>query len=63
MSYDPRCCIHTPECIHSLPEVFEGEGRPCNQPTGALANVLAAVIELGRAWKVKLYGVFHWIGE
>ena len=32
MSYDPRRCHHTPECDHSLHEVFDAE-PPWLDPT------------------------------
>jgi uncharacterized Fe-S cluster protein YjdI len=32
ITWDPRRCIHTAECIHSLPEVFDTERRPWIDP-------------------------------
>jgi uncharacterized Fe-S cluster protein YjdI/CDGSH-type Zn-finger protein len=45
ITWDPRRCIHTAECIHSLPEVFDTERRPWIDPAGALPNEIAAVID------------------
>ena len=45
LSWDPRRCIHTAECIHSLPEVFDAERRPWIKPAGAMPNEIAGVIE------------------
>jgi uncharacterized Fe-S cluster protein YjdI len=32
LSWDPRRCIHSAECIHSLPEVFDTELPPWIEP-------------------------------
>jgi len=41
LSYDSRGCVNTPECIHSLPEMFDPECRPWIQPAGTPPNAIA----------------------
>ena len=42
--FDMGRCIHSKECIHGLPEVFDVEERPWIQPDNSDANTVAEVV-------------------
>ena len=43
--WEPRLCIHTAECVRTLPQVFKADGRPWIVADGADADAVAATIE------------------
>ncbi|HTG83202.1 MAG TPA: hypothetical protein VL853_00270 [Gemmatimonadales bacterium] len=45
LSYDPRCCIHTPECIPSLSDFSDAQQPPRIEAAGTLADPTPAPIE------------------
>jgi CDGSH-type Zn-finger protein/uncharacterized Fe-S cluster protein YjdI len=44
VAFDPGRCIHSEECVHNLPEVFDTKKRPWIQPQNSDAGSVAAVI-------------------
>lgn len=44
VSFDPGRCIHSKECIHGLPEVFDIEQRPWIQPDNSATATVAEVV-------------------
>ncbi|CAN5912098.1 CDGSH iron-sulfur domain-containing protein [soil metagenome] len=44
VSFDPGRCIHSAECIHGLPEVFDVEKRPWIQPEESDPDTVAEVV-------------------
>ena len=40
-----RLCIHMPDCVHNLPQVFKADERPWIVVDGAAADAIAATIE------------------
>lgn len=44
VAFDPGRCIHSEECVHNLPEVFDTEKRPWIQPGNSDADSVAAVV-------------------
>ena len=44
VTFDPGRCIHSKECIHGLPEVFDVEKRPWIQPNKSASDTVAEVI-------------------
>ncbi|MGB3634736.1 MAG: CDGSH iron-sulfur domain-containing protein [Rubrobacteraceae bacterium] len=44
VNFDPGRCIHSAECIHSLPEVFDVEKRPWIQPGESDPETVAEVV-------------------
>ena len=45
VTYDPRRCIHSAECVRGLPDVFDPDRRPWVYPSRAAADEIARVIE------------------
>jgi uncharacterized Fe-S cluster protein YjdI len=44
--WEPRLCIHTQNCVRSLPQVFKADERPWVVVDGADADSVAAAVEL-----------------
>ncbi|CAN5719931.1 CDGSH iron-sulfur domain-containing protein [soil metagenome] len=44
VTFDPGRCIHSAECIHGLPEVFDIEKRPWIQPDNSDPDTVAEVV-------------------
>jgi len=45
VTYDPRRCIHSAECVRGLPDVFDPDRRPWIDPSRAEADEIAGVVE------------------
>ncbi|CAN5728382.1 hypothetical protein BH24ACT22_BH24ACT22_12030 [soil metagenome] len=44
VTFDPQRCIHSADCIHGLPEVFDVEKRPWINPENAEPDTVAEVV-------------------
>lgn len=44
VTFDPQRCIHSADCIHGLPEVFDVEKRPWINPENADPDSVAEVV-------------------
>lgn len=44
VTFDPRRCMHSGNCLRSLPGVFNGSLDPWIQPDGATAERVAGVV-------------------
>jgi uncharacterized Fe-S cluster protein YjdI len=44
VTFDPRRCMHSGNCLRSLPGVFDGRKDPWIQPDGATAERVAGVV-------------------
>jgi CDGSH-type Zn-finger protein/uncharacterized Fe-S cluster protein YjdI len=45
VTYDVKRCIHSAECVHGLPAVFDSNAKPWINPDGADAAALATVVD------------------
>lgn len=45
VTYDPRRCIHSAECVRGLPQVFDPDRVPWIEPDQADAQTIAEVVE------------------
>ena len=45
VTYDATRCIHSGECVHGLPSVFDSKAKPWVNPDGASADHVSATVE------------------
>ena len=46
VEWEPRLCIHTQRCVHTLPEVFDAQARPWIRLDRADADRIAGAVAL-----------------
>jgi uncharacterized Fe-S cluster protein YjdI len=45
VEWEPRLCYHSQNCVRSLPQVFDGSGRPWVKVDAATADEVEAAVE------------------